>query len=233
MLEVSELSAGYGRLQVLFDINFGVRAGEMLAIIGPNGAGKSTLLKSLIGVVTPTKGRIIFEGSRITHEPPNMRVARGLTLSPEGRRIFSSLSVHENLLSGAVRTSSSVIETQLEKIYSLFPVLAEREKQEAGSLSGGEQQMLAIGRALISAPKLLLIDEPSMGLAPLVVAELYDALLKLTSEGIGVVVVDERVTEVTRISDRTCIVEKGRIVYEGEHSEALEQLRDTAFLGTL
>ncbi|MDE0668189.1 MAG: ABC transporter ATP-binding protein [Acidimicrobiia bacterium] len=212
MLEIESLRAGYGRLPVLFDIDLAVDEGEVLAIVGPNGAGKSTLLKSIIGVVTPTAGRIVFDGSRVTHEPPHLRVERGMALSPEGRRIFASLSVRENLLAGAARTPINVVEQQLQRIYTLFPILSERTAQEAGSLSGGEQQMLAIGRALISAPRMLLIDEPSMGLAPLIVAELYQALHKLAEDGIGIVVVDERSTEAISAADRVCVIEKGRIV---------------------
>ena len=212
MLEIESLRAGYGRLPVLFNIDLAVDEGEVLAIVGPNGAGKSTLLKSIIGVVTPTAGRIVFDGSRVTHEPPHLRVERGMALSPEGRRIFASLSVRENLLAGAARTPINVVEQQLQRIYTLFPILSERTAQEAGSLSGGEQQMLAIGRALISAPRMLLIDEPSMGLAPLIVAELYQALHKLAEDGIGIVVVDERSTEAISAADRVCVIEKGRIV---------------------
>ena len=212
MLGIESLRAGYGRLPVLFDIDLSVDEGEVLAIVGPNGAGKSTLLKSIIGVVSPTAGRIVFEGARVTHEPPHLRVERGMALAPEGRRIFGGLSVRENLLSGAARTPPDVVEQQLERIYALFPILEERTDQEAGSLSGGEQQMLAIGRALISAPKMLLIDEPSMGLAPLIVAELYRVLHGLAREGIGIVVVDERSAEAISAADRVCVIEKGRIV---------------------
>ena len=212
MLEIESLRAGYGRLPVLFDIDLSVDQGEVLAIVGPNGAGKSTLLKCIIGVVTPTAGRVVFDGARVTHEPPHLRVERGMALSPEGRRIFGSLSVQENLLAGAARTPPDIVEEQLERIYALFPILSERTDQEAGSLSGGEQQMLAIGRALISAPTMLLIDEPSMGLAPLIVAELYRVLHNLAEEGIGIVVVDERSDEAISAADRVCVIEKGRIV---------------------
>ena len=212
MLQIESLRAGYGRLPVLFDIELSVDEGEVLAVVGPNGAGKSTLLKCIIGVVTPTAGRVVFDGARVTHEPPHLRVERGMALSPEGRRIFASLSVRENLLSGAARTPADVVEQQLERIYALFPILHERTGQEAGSLSGGEQQMLAIGRALISAPKMLLIDEPSMGLAPLIVAGLYRTLQELAAEGIGIIVVDERSTEAISAADRVCVIEKGRIV---------------------
>ena len=212
MLGIESLRAGYGRLPVLFDIDLSVDVGEVLAIVGPNGAGKSTLLKSIIGVVTPTAGRIVFDGARVTHEPPHLRVERGMALAPEGRRIFAGLSVRENLLAGAARTPPGVVERQLERIYALFPILSERTDQEAGSLSGGEQQMLAIGRALISAPRMLLIDEPSMGLAPLIVAELYRALQQLAADGIGIVVVDERSDEAISAADRVCVIEKGRVV---------------------
>ena len=133
MLEIESLRAGYGRLPVLFDIDLSVEVGEVLAIVGPNGAGKSTLLKSIIGVVTPTAGRIVFDGARVTHEPPHLRVERGMALAPEGRRIFGSLSVRENLLAGAARTPSDVVEQQLERIYGLFPILEERRRQAAAA----------------------------------------------------------------------------------------------------
>lgn len=231
ILDAHGLHAGYGRLPVLFDVDFSVRPGEMVALVGPNGAGKSTLLKTLIGVVKPTKGRVVFDGARVTHEPPHSRVKRGLALSPEGRRVFANLSVGENLRTGIAGTPADVVAAQIEKIHELFPVLGQRRTQLAGSLSGGEQQMLAIGRALISDPKLVMIDELSLGLAPLVVKDLYAALAALASSGVAVVVVDERASEMIEHADRTLVIEKGAIVFEGSHAEAEEWLAESSQVG--
>lgn len=226
MLELREIQAGYGRLPVLFDINFAVRPGEFVAVLGPNSAGKSTLLKTILGVVIPTAGTIVFDGERVTDEPPHRRFGRGISLSPEGRRIFKELTVKENLAAGASRVPAEIIAVQSERIFALFPVLKTRLRQRAGSLSGGEQQMLAIARAFVSAPKLLLIDEMSMGLAPLVRTELYVAVQRLAHEGIGVVVVDQ-VSKMLTFADRACVLEKGRISFDGSREEAEARFSDT------
>jgi branched-chain amino acid transport system ATP-binding protein len=232
MLELRHVHAGYGRLPVLFDINFFVQAGELVAVLGPNGAGKSTLLKTVLGVVRPRQGIVVFEHARVTHEPPHIRFGRGIALSPEGRRIFKDLTVRENLVAGSSNVSSKVVQRQTERVYELFPILRERSKQRAGSLSGGEQQMLAIGRALVSAPKLLLIDEMSMGLAPLVLAELYQTVQQLAREGLAVVVVDQ-FSKLVGVADRACILEKGRIVFDGSRDEAEAELSASTALGQL
>ena len=231
MLELYDVRAGYGRLPVLFDIDFGVAQGELVAVLGPNGAGKSTLLKTILGVVRPTQGTVVFEGVQITQEPPSTRFARGIALSPEGRRIFRNLTVKENLTTGASGVDPVVVEQQSGRVFELFPVLEERQSQQAGSLSGGEQQMLAIGRALISAPQLLLIDELSMGLAPMIVTELYETLRRLADEGLGVVVVDQFASKMVAFADRTCVMEKGRMTFDGSQDEAEAELLAGATLG--
>lgn len=234
MLEVEGLNSGYGRLPVLFGINFSVNSGELVALIGPNGAGKSTLLKTVLGIIRPTAGSIIIDDARVMHEPPSARVARGIALSPEGRRIFANLSVQENLLAGAGKSDREQIQAAQARIIDLFPILGERLRQRAGSLSGGEQQMLAIGRALMSRPKVLLIDELSLGLAPLVVSRLYASLRELADEGLAVVVVDERANQMMGVADRTYVLEKGEIVYSGARGdERLESVASSALTSQL
>jgi branched-chain amino acid transport system ATP-binding protein len=234
LLELSGVSAGYGRLPVLFDIDFHVDSGELVALIGPNGAGKSTLMKTAIGTVRPSRGRVLIAGAHVTHEPPHRRVRRGIALSPEGRRIFANLSVEENLRSGAVGMPRSATDEPRQRIFELFPLLEARLTQKAGSLSGGEQQMLAVGRALMSAPKVLLIDELSLGLAPLVVAELFVTLRRLAEEGLGVVAVDERAGAVLDVADRVYVLEQGALVFEGDHDGARNVLAAaTALAGSL
>jgi len=231
MLELYNVYSGYGRLPVLFDVNFSIAAGELVAVLGPNGAGKSTLLKTVLGVVPATKGTVVFDQTRVTHEPPAGRFLRGIALSPEGRRIFKNLTVKENLATGSSGIANDVVARQTEKIFDLFPILGERQGQQAGSLSGGEQQMLAIGRALVSAPRLLMIDELSMGLAPLVVAELYQTLRGLADEGLAVIVVDQFASKMLAVADRACVVEKGRIVIDGTGEENEAELLAGAAVG--
>jgi len=231
MLDVIDVRAGYGRLPVLFDVSFGISAGELVAILGPNGAGKSTTLKTILGLVRPTRGTVVFDGVQVTAEPPSARFTRGIALSPEGRRIFGNLTVSENLTTGTSGVADLVAEEQRQKVFELFPVLGERQAQRAGSLSGGEQQMLAIGRALMSRPKLLMIDELSMGLAPLVVADLYEALRRLADEGLAVIVVDQFASKLVATADRAVVIEKGRIVFDGSQDEADTELLAGATLG--
>ncbi|HET9771770.1 MAG TPA: ABC transporter ATP-binding protein [Acidimicrobiia bacterium] len=213
MLELRGIRAGYGRLPVLFDLDLTVDAGEWLTVVGANGAGRSTLLKTILGVTNLTAGEIVFGGERITHLSSNGRIARGVAMVPEGRRIFPNLSVRENLRTGANTLPRRELSGELAKVYDVFPILGSRATQRAGSLSGGEQQMLAVGRALMSRPKLLLVDELSLGLAPLVVATLTEALQKLCAEGLAVVVVDEvHVHTTAAASSRRLVLEKGRFV---------------------
>lgn len=212
MLDVQGLRSGYGRLTVLYDVDLSVGQGEMVMLRGANGAGKTTLLKTILGVVPITQGTIGFRGQRISHEPTHARFAAGISLAPEGRRIFSRLTVLENLMSGAYRVPKEAVEDQLERVFTLFPVLGERRSQLGGSLSGGEQQMLSIGRALMSRPRLLMVDELSLGLAPLVVERLLDTLDDLCDQGLSVLVVDEFTSLASTKADRIYELKKGRMV---------------------
>ena len=215
MLELSGIRAGYGRLPVLFDTDLAVEAGEWLTVVGANGAGRSTLLKTILGVTNVTAGEVLFGGERITHLGTYDRIARGIAMVPEGRRIFPNLSVRENLRTGANTIAKRQLAGQMQQVYEVFPILESRAGQRAGSLSGGEQQMLAVGGARMSRPKLLLVDELSLGLAPLVVATLTEALVKLCAEGLAVVVVDEvHVHTTTAAASRRLVLEKGRFVSE-------------------
>jgi branched-chain amino acid transport system ATP-binding protein len=215
MLELRGIRAGYGRLPVLFDIDLTVEAGEWLTVVGANGAGRSTLLKTILGVTNVTAGEVHFGAERVTHLSSQGRIARGVAMVPEGRRIFPNLSVKENLRTGANTISRRDVAAQLQQVYDVFPILESRTGQRAGSLSGGEQQMLAVGRALMSRPKLLLVDELSLGLAPLVVATLTEALVKLCAEGLAIVVVDEvHVHTTAAAGSRRLVLEKGRFVTE-------------------
>lgn len=234
VLAFERACAGYGRLPVLFDIDFEVRRGELAALIGPNGAGKSTLMKAAIGVVRLTRGRVVFDGQVVTHEPPHRRVAHGVALAPEGRRVFANLTVDENLRAGTAKAPPAVVEEQRRQAFELFPVLQARLGQKAGSMSGGEQQMLAISRALMSRPAVLLIDELSLGLAPLVVTELFQSLRHLADSGLAVVVVDERAGTVLEAADRVFVMEQGSLVFEGDHHGARTTLAaTTALAGSL
>jgi len=213
MLELKGIRAGYGRLPVLFDVDLSVAAGEWLTVVGANGAGRSTLLKTVLGVTNVTAGEVHFGGERVTHLSSQGRIARGVAMVPEGRRIFPNLSVKENLRTGANTISRRDVGPQLQQVYDVFPILESRSGQRAGSLSGGEQQMLAVGRALMSRPKLLLVDELSLGLAPLVVATLTEALVKLCAEGLAAIVVDEvHVHTTAAAGSRRLVLEKGRFV---------------------
>jgi|SRR5688572_21951405 len=215
MLELRRVRAGYGRLPVLFDVDFAMEAGEWVTILGANGSGRSTLLKAILGIVDCTAGEVLFADRRITHEPPHRRVAGGISMAPEGRHVFPTLSVKENLVAGTHALARRAdVPAQLSRVYEVFPKLADRAGQRAGSLSGGEQQMLAIGRALMSEPRLLLVDELSLGLAPIVVQELFASLDQLRNLGLGIVVVDQLHAHgsLARYSDRSLLLEKGRFM---------------------
>jgi branched-chain amino acid transport system ATP-binding protein len=227
MLELHNVSTGYGRLPVLFGINLRVEPGEMVGVLGPNGAGKSTLLKTILGLLPVRHGGIVFRGRKVSHEPAHARFASGISLCPEGRRVFKNLSVRENLLAGSFGQPKDVVAEQLEAVYSIFPRLDERKEQRAGSLSGGEQQMLAISRALMSRPRLLLVDELSRGLAPLVVEELLDTLRQLCDRGLGLIVVDQFASRLVGRADRGEVLEKGRIVFSGPVDAAERHMDET------
>jgi branched-chain amino acid transport system ATP-binding protein len=215
MLKVDNLISRYGRIEALHGVSLDVAAGEIAVLIGSNGAGKTTLLRAISGVQPIAGGQIIFEGTRIDRAPPHARVARGLAQVPEGRQVFVPLTVEDNLKLGAYCRRDADVPRDLERIYALFPVLGERSGQLAGGLSGGQQQMLAIGRALMSAPRLLLLDEPSMGLAPVVVEQITDTLVSLKKSGVTILLVEQNVNAALAIADRAYVMETGRIVLAG------------------
>lgn len=223
LLDVKNLSVAYGSIRALWDISLNVREKEIVSMIGANGAGKTTTLKTIAGLLKPLSGEIIFNGVKIHEEPPNKRVEIGISYVPEGRRIFSSLSVIENLRMGAYtkKAREKFYET-LEWVYQLFPKLKERSDQIAGSLSGGEQQMLAIARALMSRPKLLMLDEPSLGLAPTVIRSLIKAIEDLNKEGVTILLVEQNVYYALKVSHRAYIIEKGKVVLSGPSQELLD-----------
>jgi len=221
MLEISGLHAGYGGVPALVGVDLRVTAGDMVAIVGPNGAGKTTLFKVISGIVQPSRGSIRFADTDLASVPAAARAHLGIAHVPEGRQVFASLSVFENLEMGAYTLAGRrVFAENLEKIYSWFPVLAERARSPAGSLSGGQQQMLAIGRGIASSPKMLMLDEPSMGLAPAVADEIFERIVAIHKEsGLTVVLVEQRVAEALHFANRGFVLEAGRIVLEGTHDE--------------
>ena len=221
MLEIEALSAGYGLVPVLKAVTLRVKPGEFAAIVGPNGAGKTTLFKTISGIVQPASGSIRFEGKDLLAVAPAARAHLGIAHIPEGRQVFASLTVLENLQMGAYTESGRrAWKENLEKIYSWFPVLAERAKALAGALSGGQQQMLAIARGLASSPKLLMLDEPSMGLAPAAADEIFERIVSIHSgSGLTVLLVEQRVAEALHYADRGYVLEAGRVVLEGSHDE--------------
>lgn len=232
MLEVSDLHSAYGRIEVLRGVSLEVRAGEIVALIGSNGAGKTTLLRALSGVQPITKGEIRFRGERVDRLPPHRRVERGMTQSPEGRQVFGPLSVADNLRLGAYMRRDKDIENDRDRIFEMFPVLREKRFQAAGGLSGGQQQMLAIGRALMGKPRLLLLDEPSLGLSPLLVDQILAAIVSLKADGITMLLVEQNASAALEIADRAYVMETGRIVSTGEGSVLLSDPKvKAAYLG--
>jgi branched-chain amino acid transport system ATP-binding protein len=224
MLELRDVTAGYGQFTALWDVNLRVIDGEAVAVVGPNGAGKTTLMRVISGLVPPRSGRLRLDGDDLTGKPAHEIVARGIAHVPEGRRIFPLLTVADNLKMGAfLPRARRDYRESLERVYGLFPVLADRQGQRAGSLSGGEQQMLAIGRALMSRPKLILLDEPSMGLAPVMVLRLFDLIRRVREEGYTILVVEQNVRQVLKLVDRAYLLEVGRIKMEGRADELSEQ----------
>ena len=220
MLELRNVSSGYPGLPVLFDISFAVEAGQLVSVLGGNGAGKSTLLKTILGDVAVSSGEILFRGERITSLPAHRRVAAGISYSPEGRRVFPNLTTRENLISGSYGVPIGEVDDQLGIVYELFPLLRERADQGAGSLSGGEQQMLAIGRALMPRPKLLMVEELSLGLAPVIVTHLYTALRALCERGLAVLVSEQFQRFEEQYSDRWIVLERGTVVASGDRADA-------------
>ncbi|MBL8059800.1 MAG: ABC transporter ATP-binding protein [Chthonomonas sp.] len=233
MLQVKDINVYYGAIQAINNVSLEVEKGEIVAIIGSNGAGKSTLMRTLSGLLRTRSGAIRFLDEDITDLEPDAIVRRGISQSPEGRKIFTNMSVHENLLIGATtRTDAQGIKEDMEHVLERFPRLRERLKQNAGTLSGGEQQMLAIGRALMSQPKLLLLDEPSMGLAPNLVAEIFDIITDVKAEGVTVLVVEQNAHKALGIADRAYVLETGSLVLQGTGQELLhsDKVRE-AYLG--
>jgi branched-chain amino acid transport system ATP-binding protein len=232
VLEVVDLHSGYGRIEVLRGVSLEVRAGEVVALIGSNGAGKTTLLRALSGVQPITSGAISLAGERIEALAPHRRVARGLTQSPEGRQVFGPLSVEDNLRLGAYTRRDDDIGSDREAVYQMFPALREKRRIAAGSLSGGQQQMLAIGRALMGRPKLLLLDEPSLGLSPILVDQILDAILALRGRGITVLLVEQNAAAALAIADRGYVLETGRIMTTGPGATLLsDPAVKAAYLG--
>ncbi|MGD0596426.1 MAG: ABC transporter ATP-binding protein [Sedimentisphaerales bacterium] len=223
MLKILNLEAGYGQLRVLKGISLHVLPGEAVAIIGANGAGKTTLLKTIAGVLRPRSGKIMFNKQDISNEPLEKVVEAGCCLVPEGRHIFSTMTVKENLLLGAYHRqrngASADIAASLKQVYKLFGILEERANQLAGTLSGGQQQMLAIGRALMSGPKLLMMDEPSLGVAPLLVKSIYQTIANLKREGLTILLVEQNARAALALADRGYVFETGQIVLEGTSRE--------------
>ncbi len=233
VLQVEDIKVRYERLQVLHGVSMSVRAGETVSVLGSNGAGKSTLLRAIMASQRVHEGRILFMDEEIHHLPTEEIVRRGIVYVPEEKMLFGPLSVEENLRLGAyVVDDEKVVEKNLQGVYSLFPVLKERRRQAASTLSGGEQQMVAIGRGLMSSPKILMLDEPSLGLAPLMVEEVFNTVRRLKGQGITILLVEQNVREALEIADRGYVLQTGRIVTEGSAKELLESdLFRTAFLG--
>ena len=229
LVETAGLTAYYGDAQALFGIDFRLQAGELVAIIGANGAGKSTFLKALTGLVKVPQDSVRFDGAPIGGLPPGQIVRRGLAMVPEGRRLFPSLSVEENLLMGA--TAGRAGPWNLARLYAMFPILEQKRRQPGTSLSGGQQQMVALGRALMSNPTVLLCDELSLGLAPIVIREIYDAMPRFTAEGMSVVVVEQDVTVAQRVSQRVYCFQEGRVSLEGASDALTREQISRAYFG--
>jgi len=222
MLVLNKLCAGYGSFRALFDVSLEVKAGETVAVIGPNGAGKTTLLRAISRLIDPTAGDMIMEGKPLNTVPAHELVARGIAHVPENRRLFPRLTVEENLRMGAFLPSArGQFAQRLDSVYQLFPRMRERRRQPAGTLSGGEQQMCAIGRALMSGPRLLLLDEPSAGLAPVMVQSIFEVVRKMSSEGYTVLIVEQNIRQVLGIAQRGYLLEAGRIRSSGTSAELL------------
>jgi branched-chain amino acid transport system ATP-binding protein len=216
MLVVEGVQAAYGRSQVLFDISLSIAAGEVVTLLGRNGMGKTTTIRAIMGLTPPLAGSIRFNDREIAGLPPEKIARRGIGLVPEGRRVFPTLTVRENLVATAASGADRADPWSLDRIYQMFPRLAERRRQRAGTLSGGEQQMLAIGRALMTNPRLLILDEATEGLAPLVRAEIWRCLAALKEEGEAILIVDKNLAALKRLADRHVIIERGRTVWSGD-----------------
>ncbi len=222
MLELENVNSGYGMVQILWDVSFHIKQKEIVSIIGPNGAGKTTLVKTIAGLLSPSSGTIRFKGEPIQKLQPYDIVKKGLTMIPEGRDIFPRMTVEENLQLGAyILADKSKVKDTKEKVYQIFPVLKKKEKALAQTLSGGEQQMLVICRSLMSNPELLILDEPSLGLAPIVVEKVLDTVAKINDDGVTILLVEQNIRDSLEISHRGYVLEEGKIIIEGEGRELL------------
>jgi branched-chain amino acid transport system ATP-binding protein len=233
MLKVDGIDVFYGDLQVLWNVSFEVRQGEIVVLVGANGAGKSTIIKAVSSLVKPTQGRIEFNGVRLDQMPAHKIIAHGVVHVPEGRRLFPQMSVEENLIMGTLHGDAKARRHEtMKRVYGLFPRLAERRVQLAGTLSGGEQQMLAIGRGLMSLPKIMMFDEPSLGLAPILVQDIFRMIRGVKEEGVTVMLVEQNVKQTLAMCDRAYVLENGRVVMEGTGAQLLadEKVKE-AFLG--
>jgi len=233
VLEIANLHVRFGRREVLHGVNLSVRQGEIVTLVGSNGAGKTTLLKTVSGLVRPSDGSIVFDGERIDRMQPHAIIARGLVQIPEGRLLFPQMTVLEHLQLGGLRAANRAEPTAaLDRVFGLFPILAERRHQKAGTLSGGQQQMVAIGRGMMAAPRCLMLDEPSLGLAPIMVDALADTIVSLHKSGLTILLVEQRVDLALRLADRGYVMETGRIVLEDKAAALLadERVRE-AYLG--
>lgn len=223
MLKISSINSGYGDLQILRNINLSINKGEILSVVGSNGAGKSTLMKTISGLVKTNSGSIVLNGQEITKFPAHKIAELGVAYVPEGRRLFSKLSVMENLLVGSyLKLVRPHRKKNFEEIFELFPILSERRDQLAGTLSGGEQQMLAIARGLMACPKLLLLDEPSLGIAPVIVDRIFEVIKKLKSIGLTILISEQNVKRALGISDKGMVIQTGRIIMEGKSQDMLQ-----------
>lgn len=232
MLKIEGLVTGYGSIKALKGIDLEVPAGSIVSLIGANGAGKTTAMKSLAGLLKPEAGRIIYKGREIQGLPPHKIVSLGISLVPEGRNILSKMTILENLEMGAYQRKDNQVEADLRSVFTRFPVLEERKNQLGGNLSGGQQQMLAIGRAMMAKPELLLLDEPSMGLAPMVVADIFKVIREINQEGATVLLVEQNVRQALKIANYAYVLETGKIVYHGTAEEVAANPRvKEAYLG--
>jgi branched-chain amino acid transport system ATP-binding protein len=234
LLSVKNIDVAYGAVQAVWDVSFDVGAGEVVTLIGANGAGKTTILKTLCGLLVPRRGQVLFDGEDVRGLPPYDLVARGLVLIPEARQLWPGMTVRENLDMGAYSRSARMERARtLEAVHAMFPQLEKRERQKAGTLSGGEQQMCAIGRGLMARPRLLLLDEPALGLAPLLVREVFAALKRIREQGVTVLLVEQNVHHALALADRAYVLETGRVTLFGTSAELARDPRvQQQFLGT-
>jgi branched-chain amino acid transport system ATP-binding protein len=226
LLAVRGIDVFYGDVQAVWDVSFDVETGEVVTLVGANGAGKTTILKTLCGLLSPRRGQIVFDGAEIGGEPPYALVARGLVLIPEARQLWPGMTVRENLEMGSYcRAARAHRAATLEEVFAMFPVLAKRARQKAGTLSGGEQQMCAIGRGLMARPRLLLLDEPALGLAPMLVREVFAVLKRIREQGVTIVLVEQNVSHALALSDRAWVLESGRVTLAGRPADLVRDPR--------